>query len=638
MNATGRPYRFAAAALLPHWLEFGFGEPAGSLEDVSVQQNSTQDVVTFFGFDARPFQTGAHTDRASSVGPLGENLETLVQALREGTAVSIVTGPAGSGKSTLCKRIAHSHEVPLAPVLLGSGRFDDPLAILQAVLFELDEPYEGLGIQELRLRLLKRARQLRPAQDGLLVIIDEAELLASDVLEELRSWTAHSDEGSALVHLVLCGSIEFDERLAAPELQGLNQRIGCLVTTDSLTFDESVQFVSGQFESVGVSPELILDEEAFELICRASDGNLKGICTLADRVLRDAAAAGEKPVGTEAVIAALRELRDLPVHWNLPAQLAESAGNPETADDNVPQEDSSAAAPVDVPGWNDSEDDVAVLEFGPDDGPSAAAPNDPPDQADEQQTMDSTSTSGVVEFSVDDPYAALDQQHGTWGDVVPLKPVIPASVAADADARQQEDSETVEAPASSSGSPAVEPAAEMPDSTQDAEVDISCDAETEARIQADLESLSQQIHEALRNTGRLRTNSEHFPSEWYGDDVEYDVIQPDDGSFDASCENTEAEQPAVPTEVDAEDHSEPELSTESSGGDIVPLAEPEPVGASADADADAASGELDAQEADELRDSGEEFDESDPPRSRYALLFSRLKRRRADVVRRFSDA
>lgn len=54
-----------------------------------------------------------------------------------------MTGPAGAGKTSLCERIAHSAGLSLRTVLLGSGRFDEPSAILQAVLFELEEPFEG---------------------------------------------------------------------------------------------------------------------------------------------------------------------------------------------------------------------------------------------------------------------------------------------------------------------------------------------------------------------------------------------------------------------------------------------------------------------------------------------------------------
>ncbi|MFG0336060.1 MAG: ExeA family protein [Maioricimonas sp. JB049] len=635
MNATGRAYRFAAAPL-PHRLAFGFTEPAESLEDVSVQQYPTQDVMTFFGFSARPFQTGPHSDQVSSVGPLGENRQSLLQALCEGTAVAVVTGPDGTGKSTLCSRVAHSDELPLESVILGSGRFDAPLAILQAVLFELDEPYEGLGIQELRLRLLKRARQLRPAQDGLLVIVDEAELLPPDVLEELRSWTAHSDEGHAPVRLVLCGSIEFDERLASHELQGFNQRIGCLITTETLTFDESAQFVTGQFEAVGTSPELILDEDAFELICRASDGNLKGLCTLADQVLRDAASAGEKPVSVETVVSALRQLRDLSVHWNLPAQLAESAGDAESTADDVQPQDSVAATPVDVPSWNDSDDDVAVLEIGPGDGPIAAPADNPHGRSDEQHPMDSTSTASVVEFSVDDPYAALDQQYGTWGEVVPCKPEIPPPVTADVDSRQPENPESVDTPEPSAGQTADETAAATTDCEQHDDGGTNCDVEAEARIQADLEALSQQIHEALRNTGRSRKRSDLVAPDWYGDDVEYDVIQPDDGSGDTFRQETEPAASAVPTGHDSGSDSEPEPQGVPCGDDVVPLAESGPARTTADAERSCEASDMHEREGD--RHGPDEFDESESPRSRYALLFSRLRRRRADVVRRFSDA
>jgi|GEM_PF-4180066 len=634
---------------MPHPPNDGARGTDESLEDVSVEQNPTQDVVTFFGLAAAPFLVGPTFENASSVGPLGERFKTLQQALRDGTAVSIVTGPTGAGKTSLCERIAHSAGLSLRTVLLGSGRFDEPSAILQAVLFELEEPFEGLALQELRLRLLRVARQLRSTHDGLLVIVDDAEQLPTDVLDELRSWTSHSDEGQPAIRLLLSGNIDFDERLASPELQGLNQRIGCHVTQDSLTFDESAQFLAERLESAGGTPEAILQEDAFELICRASDGSLRGLCALAAHSLRNAASGAEQPVSVETVVETLHGLRHLPVHWNLPAQYAfrvDEAASPEMEGDAA-TDPAADEVVLDVPDWSDGDDEVAVLEFGPDDNtPATVSPNEHSRQADEQKPMDSVSTPEVVEFSIDDPYAALDQQHGICSEIVPLRPDVPGPAAAGDAPLQAESLPAMDTTPSAEAESAVSPVEGIDESDCESGSDSDCDVETETKIRGELETLSRQIHEALRNTGRLRERSDLCATDWQLDDIEYDVIEPDDGSGNGF--DLEEEVGPVQSESSIEPECEPVQErpdpSESPEHRVVPIADSEQSLPHTTADIDSFQtgepAEPDERPTEEPVETGgvnHYLDEAERPRSRYALLFSRLKRRRADVARRIAD-
>lgn len=177
-----------------------------------------------------------------------------------------------------------------------------------------------------------------------------------------------------------------------------------------------------------------------------------------------------------------------------------------------------------------------------------------------------------------------------------------------------------------------------------------CDVETETKIRGELETLSRQIHEALRNTGRLRERSDLCATDWQMNDIEYDVIEPDDGSgaasdFDKDVGPVQSETPNEPEcEPECEPVQERPDPTESSEHRVVPIADSRQSLPRTTADIDPVQtgepAEPDERPTEEPVETGgvnHYLDEAERPRSRYALLFSRLKRRRADVARRIAD-
>ncbi len=271
----------------------------------------------FFGLSKRPFSAVPNPDSFVGFEPAREALDALLTCITQARGIAVMTSAAGLGKTLLCKRLAEDAETQFQSIYLSTSAFSTRRALLQAILYEFGVEYEGLTEQEARLKILEASRAI--AADGrlLLILVDEAHLLNNRLFEELRGLTDYAPDGEALIRLVLSGQFELEEKLTDPALSAVNQRIGCQICLEPLSFEQSAELLVKKLEWAGAEEiESILTESALEAICRASDGNPRCLCQLADHSFLLAFAEEEKPVSRNSVVAALDDLKELPLHWN----------------------------------------------------------------------------------------------------------------------------------------------------------------------------------------------------------------------------------------------------------------------------------------------------------------------------------
>lgn len=271
----------------------------------------------FFGLHQRPFTLVPNADDFVEIPPMQDALDSLVHCLTQSRGIAVLTSAPGLGKTMLCRRLIKSLEQESRSIYLSAAGMETRISLLQGILFELNMGYIGLSDQEARLKLFDAARTARANQKRLLLIIDEAQGLTSRLFEEIRALTDYAPEGEFLIQAVLCGSFELEENLADPALSAFNQRIGLQLCLTPLSLNDSAFFLSERFKASGASDLLsILDEEALDLICRASDGNLHCLSQLADHACLTAFANGERPVNRELVRETLENLKELPLRWS----------------------------------------------------------------------------------------------------------------------------------------------------------------------------------------------------------------------------------------------------------------------------------------------------------------------------------
>lgn len=284
----------------------------------------------FFGLRQRPFQPLPRVDAYVPLAPVREPIEALIRCVEQNQGIGVLTATPGSGKSLVCRMLQRHFHDSRRTVYLGTGRFPTRRALLQAILFEMKLPYVGLSEQETRLSLLDLLQSSSAPMDRLLLIVDEAHLLNTRGLEELRTLTDYEIHGQSRVSLLLSGQLELEEMLTEPAMNALNQRVGCHVCIEPLTHEESAQYIRERLRYAGNDGLSIFTSEAIDGICRASEGNPRRINQLCDHSLLLAYAEEETRVTQELVKSALLDLRELPLHWNTPVDLEGAAPPQET--------------------------------------------------------------------------------------------------------------------------------------------------------------------------------------------------------------------------------------------------------------------------------------------------------------------
>lgn len=419
----------------------------------------------FFGFSKRPFPAAPMLEGIIEHSGYVFARETLLRCLQDGTGVALLTASAGLGKSLLCQDLQHRLASDFRVACLCSGQFTSRKSLFQAILFELRAEFQGLSDDEARLGVIEAARGASRDGRGLVVIVDEAHLMPSELLEELRTLSEPCGGYANPMRLLFSAQLVFEERLGERELESLSQRIACHVVLDSLTRDESLQYLHGKLRAAGCDHD-VFSGEAEAFIARACDGIPRCLNQLCDHALLSAYTCDERIVSLETARNALGDLRALPLHWNdlgLTETIEQSEADAmedsweETINEiaaRVMSPQNAVSQPVEVKSREEAvaaEYDpslVNIVEVGAEQSePPAAldlfqaidpwpvAPEVPvakvPEpvweeeiaSAEPQAAPQEAPAAGVAEFSVDDLYANLDREsESAFGARIPEPP------------------------------------------------------------------------------------------------------------------------------------------------------------------------------------------------------------------------
>lgn len=392
----------------------------------------------FYLLRNRPFGVDACAGGCWLTPETERSVQHAVACLENGAEVALVSGPVGSGKSTISRELARRLSDQLRPVILPHSEFDGSSELWRSILFELGSDAPGLRDDDARLALLRAARNVRPDRNGLLIVADDAEVMSDGLLEDLRRLTVQRHEGRPIVQLILCGTYELEERLTRPELHSFSRRIGQQILLEPLSREQARLYLLHRVSAAGGTAASLFDDAALEAICAAADGNLHCLNQLADHSLLLGFTSEERPVTGATVAAALDDLKGLPLPWNIPltADGPETLPAEETELRSVDAEIAETATEEDAgdrTSWWDTAGDAAAIEVGADRTSAqdltnlneVTAMSGPPDDAvPDESPMPALEPEGM-DLDVVDPYAALDRM-AEQGRTAPMVPVAPA--------------------------------------------------------------------------------------------------------------------------------------------------------------------------------------------------------------------
>lgn len=240
-----------------------------------------------------------------------EALAHLLYGLESGGGFVLLTGEIGAGKTTVAR--AFLEQVPahcrVACIFNPRLNVDE---LLQTVTEEFGIEVEGAGLKARIDALNQRLLRVHAEGGHSVLVIDEAQALSAEVLEQLRLLTNLETNERKLLQIILIGQPELRTMLARPELEQLAQRVIARFHLGPLSGPEVSQYLHHRLVVAGLQGRMPFDRAARHRIHELSGGVPRRINLLCDRALLGGYAQGLQRIGPELVDRAAQEVFDAP--------------------------------------------------------------------------------------------------------------------------------------------------------------------------------------------------------------------------------------------------------------------------------------------------------------------------------------
>jgi general secretion pathway protein A len=266
---------------------------------------------SFYGFKEKPFNITPDPKFLYLSPTHQEALQHLKYGVEQRKGFIVLVGEVGCGKTTLCRRFLNE---------IDTNRFDTALILnprvnetqmLKAILTELGETKLARGqsdlISQMHRLLLDRVNRGR----DIVLIIDEAQNLSFEVLEQIRLLSNLETDQQKLLQIILMGQPELKELLARKELRQLRQRILVHYELHPLSFADVQHYIHHRLSLAGGNGRPHFTPWSLRAIHRGSKGIPRIVNNLCDKALLSAFIRDSDEVNYWDVRRAVREVATL---------------------------------------------------------------------------------------------------------------------------------------------------------------------------------------------------------------------------------------------------------------------------------------------------------------------------------------
>ena len=284
--------------------------------NIPEQPERVEGYESFFGLNEAPFSLAPDPRFLFGSASHSAALAQIVYALERREPLVVITGEIGTGKTLLCRTMLQRlRRKTLLSVI------NDPLLERDDLLKQLLEDFGVISKDRSKLTETSRhelietlqafLRSLAPIQAHAVIIIDEAQHLRPDVLEEIRLLSNIDDDRGTLLQIILVGQTDLEPLLSRPELRQLQQRVSRRFRLEPLNRDEVEQYIKHRLalarddkapsqapgapelaqalaEWAGTSESVEFTPDAIQAVSQLSGGLPRVINLLCDRALEAA--------------------------------------------------------------------------------------------------------------------------------------------------------------------------------------------------------------------------------------------------------------------------------------------------------------------------------------------------------------
>lgn len=265
---------------------------------------------SYYGLTSKPFQLNPDPNFYFGSKQHRRATAYLEYGMHQNEGFIVVTGEVGAGKTTIVRGLLgklDSSKVVAAQLVSTQLDAEDTLRLVAGAF---GVRVKGLGKSEILLGLEAFLVDVIRQGKRCLLIVDEAQNLTPQAVEELRMLSNFQFETQALLQSFLIGQPEFRSIMQSPHMQQLRQRVIAACHIGPMDLSETQGYVEHRLKCAGYSGASLFSNEAYTAIFKASGGIPRRINSLCDRLLLSGFLADKKEFGPDDVEEVAREIND----------------------------------------------------------------------------------------------------------------------------------------------------------------------------------------------------------------------------------------------------------------------------------------------------------------------------------------
>ena len=238
-----------------------------------------------YGLQQLPFTITPNTQFYCDLKSHQQAAKVVLTALKTGEGFIKVTGEVGTGKTLLCRRLLN--DIPdFFKTAYVPDSYLNPEELRRAIAQELELDTQTIdGEHQLARALQQRLVAINQAGQSVVLLIDEAQALPEQSLEAVRLLSNLETQSRKLLHIVLVGQPELDERLQQHHFRQLRQRISFSYQLTAMNAQETAQYIGHRMSVAGYSGAPIFPAKVVSAIYECSRGIPRLVNVLCHKML-----------------------------------------------------------------------------------------------------------------------------------------------------------------------------------------------------------------------------------------------------------------------------------------------------------------------------------------------------------------
>lgn len=287
----------------------------------------------FYGLRANPFNVNPDPRYLFLTRHTEEALACLTYGIQSRKGFVLLTGEVGTGKTTLINKLLEWLRLQqVATAFIFNSKMNVP-QFLDYMMADFGIPCESKEKSQILLRLYNWLLDRYRAGETAVIIVDEAQNLSEEVLEEIRMMTNLETFTEKLLQIVLVGQPELEQKLKQPQLRQLRQRLTLRAKTHALTLEETRAYIQQRLRIAGADGREIFEPEAMTAVHRYAAGIPRVINLVCEHCLVSAFVDQQKTISAAVVDTVARDFDLGDIHQPLaPPITAQPAGGAEKFD------------------------------------------------------------------------------------------------------------------------------------------------------------------------------------------------------------------------------------------------------------------------------------------------------------------